>query len=363
MLTFVLRGGRIFDGEDFSYGDIRVEEGKIAAIGRCFCDDAAVFDASGCIVSAGLVDIHTHFSVTGTEEFGFPPDLATIPFGVTAAADAAAVTADRPYLDRLSVRNAVFVPLHFTDGRPDFAATAATVAAFGDRAAGVKLYFDTGMFAGIGPEHLAAFAAFARERGLILMVHSAHSPVPMTEIVARMHAGDILTHAYHGGRYTMADNDFAAYAAAREKGILIDTGMAGGVHTDFSVLRQAIARGCIPDTVSSDSTCLSAYVRGGLYGLPMCMRIMRIAGMCERDIFRAVTKNAARAVRREREWFGMRVGDKACLSVLREEPCAIDITDGAGGRITDGLSYVCKMTVLDGRILYRSGCRQIPINF
>ena len=95
----------------------------------------------------------------------------------------------------------------------------------------------------------------------------------------------------------------------------------------------------------------------------MCMRIMRIAGMREKDIFRAVTKNAARAVRREKEWFGMRIGDKACLSVLREEPCDVDITDGAGERITDGRSYVCRMTVLDGRILYRSGCRQIPTNF
>lgn len=363
MLTFVLHGGRIFDGEDFSYGDIRVEDGKIAAIGRCSCDDAVVFDVSGCIVSAGLVDIHTHFSVTGIEKFGFPPDLATIPFGVTAAVDAAAVMTEHLYLDRLSVRNAVFVPLHFTEGIPDYAATAATIAAFGEKVIGVKLYFDTEMFAGIQPEHLDAVADFARKRGLILMVHSAHSPVPMIEIVNRMNAGDILTHAYHGGRHTIADKDFAAYAAARERGIIIDTGMAGGVHTDFSVLRQAIARGYIPDTISSDITCLSAYVRGGIYGLPMCMRIMRIAGMSERDIFCAVTKNSARAVRKEKEWCGMRIGDSACLSVLREEPCAIDITDGAGERIIDELSYTCKMTVLNGRVLYRNGCRQIPTNF
>lgn len=363
MLTdFVLRGGRLFDGDRFSDGDIRVHDGRIASIGvpeeDAAAGDTAVFDVSGCIVSAGLIDIHTHFSVTGLPAYGVSPELATVPFGVTAAVDAGGVSADRTYLDRLSVRSAVFVPLPFENGRFDFARAERLLSSFGDRALGVKLYFDEKLHRGISRRHLRAAAAFAGASGVKMTVHSSNAPVSMCDIVGELREGDILTHAYHGGRHTMEENGYKAYAAAKDKGVWIDVGMAGGVHTDFSLLKRAVGRGCIPDTISSDITCLSAYVRGGVYGLPMCMHLMRTAGMDEAAVFRAVTKNAARAVQREKAWFGMAVGDAACLSVMREEPSTVDIVDGAGGRITEERSYVCKMTVIGGRILYRNGCRQ-----
>jgi dihydroorotase len=175
----------------------------------------------------------------------------------------------------------------------------------------------------------------------------------MEKIVDILQAGDIITHAYHGGYHTIAENDYLAYKKAKEKGVIIDAGMAGGVHTDFAVLKNAIEKGCIPDVISSDITCFSAYMRGGIYGLPMCMSIARICGMKEIDVFKSVTLNAAKAVDKE-EWFGLRVGVKATLSVMAWGDTQIDICDRAGNSLISEKGYVCKMAVKNGQIIYRN---------
>ncbi len=61
----VIRGGTVLvsaaDGEMAEGADVRIEGRRIAALGRALpADDAAIIDARGCIVSAGLVNAHSH---------------------------------------------------------------------------------------------------------------------------------------------------------------------------------------------------------------------------------------------------------------------------------------------------------------
>ena len=78
-----------------------------------------------------------------------------------------------------------------------------------------------------------------------------------------------------------------------------------------------------------------------------------IAGMKEKDVFKAVTINATKAVDKE-EWFGLRVGAKATLSVMEWGDTQIDIFDRAGNSLTSKKGYLCRMTVKNGQILYRN---------
>ena len=61
MARILLKNGKIFDGERFSYGSVLIEDGKIAAIGQIdpeIDDKCVVIDAADCTVCPGLVDVH-----------------------------------------------------------------------------------------------------------------------------------------------------------------------------------------------------------------------------------------------------------------------------------------------------------------
>ena len=357
MAKILLKNGKIFDGERFLSGSVLAEDEKILAIGEFDPEMDAqtlVIDAKDCIVCPGLVDIHTHLTELSGAPFGFPGALATIPFGVTAAVDASASPKNAARIGELPCKAAALLSLPLSEGRIDFDALDRGFAAYGADAIGVKIYYDEAQSELCTLSQMKEASAFAHKKGGIVMVHCAGSPATMREVVAALGSGDILTHAYHGAPNSMIDADFAAYHLAKEKGIVIDAGMAGGVHTNYEVLKSAFERGYFPDVISTDITQFSAYKRGGIYGLPMCMSLCRAHGMDETDIFRAVTSAAAKAVLRGDAWGNLKIGGTADIAVLSYGEQKIDISDRAGNRVILDEGYACRMTIADGQILYRN---------
>src|SRR5437868_3417983 len=63
-VDLIIRGGLVCDGtggEPF-HADVAVSGGRITAIGQGLADDdAEIIDATGCIVTPGFVDVHTHY--------------------------------------------------------------------------------------------------------------------------------------------------------------------------------------------------------------------------------------------------------------------------------------------------------------
>ena len=143
MAKILFKAGKIFDGEEFFDGDLLIENDKIVAIDTCIkSENAMEIDCSGCIISSGLVDIHTHFAEMGNKSFGFPADMATIPFGVMYAVDACAENTIVSNLDRLCVQTAVFIPITVKGDSLDYEKMQARVNLYGERVIGVKVYFD-----------------------------------------------------------------------------------------------------------------------------------------------------------------------------------------------------------------------------
>ena len=186
------------------------------------------------------------------------------------------------------------------------------------------------------------------------MVHCANSPTKMADILQTLGTGDILTHAFHGGAQNAAEDGFESMRAAQARGVIVDVGFAGHVHTDFAILQHALQSGIVPDLISTDITCFSAYKRGGRYGMTMCMNIARTLGMQEEDIFRAVTSNPAKALGKESEWGYLRVGHIADIAVLDYTDEGFDLTDKAGNHIGSQKGYRCVLTVSDGQVVYRN---------
>ena len=218
----------------------------------------------------------------------------------------------------------------------------------------MKVYFDTDVSEVSDLTPLCEVCELAHKKGLRVMVHCSNSPTPMAEILNTLRAGDILTHAFHGGRNNAAEDGFVSMREAQKRGVVIDVGFAGHVHTDFAILRQAIGMGVIPDVISTDVTWLSSYIRGGRYGMTMCMSIARSLGMREEDVLRAVTATPARALGRADEWGCLQVGRTADLAVLDDTDEGFDLTDRASNRIQSKQGYRCVLTVANGRIAYRA---------
>ena len=354
MASILIKNGRVWDGEQFFNADVLTKGTEIAKIAPNIDDPADfTYDAHGKIVSAGLVDTHVHIRGISSETFGIQGEAACFPFGVTAAADAGGGRGDRSLVESFMLKAAVLVGVSIRDNHVDCKRTKEKLALYGDRAIGLKVYFDTTVSQVQDITPLREACRLARELGLFVMVHCACSPTPMAEILDTLSAGDILTHSFHGGAHTAAEDDFAAMRRAKARGVVIDAGFAGHVHTDFAICRAAVAAGLAPDTISTDVTRYSAYMRGGRYGMTMCMNIAKTLGMCDEDIFRAVTSNPAKALGMENEWGYLQVGRCADIAVFDYTNEGFDLTDKAENHIESDRGYRCVMTVADGEVVYR----------
>ena len=350
----LIKNGRVWDGNCFFYADVLTEDNRIAQIGEHLDIPANfVFDATGMTVSAGLVDAHVHMTGPEPDKYGINPEMSTIPFGVTAAADAGGAHADRTLVQRYLVKNVTFVTVPIVDNKAVFTVTEKKLCLYGDCAIGLKVYFDTTASSVQDAQPLQQICAYAQQHGLKVMVHCSHSPVPMADILQLLSPGDILTHSFHGGEHTAAEDGFESMKSAKKRGVVIDTGFAGHIHTNFAVLREAVEQGALPDTISTDITRASAYKRGGRYGLTTAMSMARTAGMKEEDIFRGVTATPAAALGKAGVWGCLKEGGCADIAVLDYTNEGFDFTDREGNRFASDKGYRCMLTIANGDVVYR----------
>lgn len=354
MSVILLKNGRVWDGERFFFADVLAKDGRIAQVAPTISEPADfTYDAREKIVSAGLVDAHMHMRGISSDAFGIQAESGSFPFGVTAAADASGVFGDKALLDSFMLKNCVYVCANFYNDRADFAEAEARLKAYGGKAIGIKVFFDTQVSEVSTIAPLQAVVAFAREKGLRVMVHSSNSPVSMSLLLDTLGPGDILTHAYHGGENNVSEDGYACIRKAKQRGVIIDAGFAGHIHTDFRVFQDAVKCGAEPDIISTDITNCSAYTRGGRYGMPICMSIAKHAGIDEDSIFRAVTSAPAKALGMAHTWGYLQEGRSADIAVLEYGDEGFDLTDKAGNRIYSEAGYRCVLTVSDGTIVYK----------
>ena len=355
MAKILIQGGQIFDGSGFYTGDILTEDGHIAKIAPHITDTANfTYDASGKLVMPGLIDIHMHIRGLSSPKWATPVDSGCLPFGVTAAVDASATLGNRQTMDAFGVKVMVLVLSWIREDHGVVAHLEEDIRRYGDRVAGVKLCFDSQ-----GSNNIRTVAGlreicdFAHKRGLPVTVHTTGTPLPMQEVLAVLQKGDIATHVYHGGTHTCQDDGFACLRSARERGVILDAGMAGTGHADLGILKDAIAAGAQPDVISTDLVKTLVYTRGGRYGLPMCMSICQSLGMAQEDVLRAVTVYAAAAIGKEGQLGVLKEGGVADIAVFARDE-GFGLTDRRGNRAEGTDGYRCTLTVADGLVAYKS---------
>jgi dihydroorotase len=343
----VVKGGDVLDPSQSLRGqrDIGIRYGMIEAVEANIPAERAlrVLDATGKLVTPGLVDLHTHVYPYGSA-IGIPADeLVTHQCTTTcvSAGDAGAnnFAGFRRYVvAHTRTRLYAFVHIANIGLTPfpipelyniDFAqvdACARTVAENVDIAIGVKVRMSENVIAKNGIEPLKRSILACEKSGTNgrVMVHigGVETSELMTQILDLLRPGDVLTHAYSGapnmsGAFTNIVQDgklLPAALAAKKRGVIFDVGHGGGSF-DYTVAEVAIPQGCTPDTISSDIHVFS----GNTPGIPYLTWVMSKflgLGFTLEQVVAMTTINPARIINRMPKMGTLQVGAPGDVSIM-----------------------------------------------
>jgi dihydroorotase len=364
----IIRGGRVIDpsmGLDATR-DVAISGGRIAAVEASIAADAAeTIDARGKIVTAGLIDIHTH---AGRSKEGPPMCLQD---GVTGWVDAgsggadnidavAAIARGAPQIGRCLVniaRTGVIAPggeLHDINAA-NVAMAQAAVARNRDVVVGVKARLSDNV---AGPNDLEALRRaqeVATSFNLPVMIHIGQNYSPLRSLLALLKRGDIITHIYAPGKNGILDEKGILspdVMAAHRRGIIFDFGNGVSDHFDWDTVEKATRQGLWPDTFSTDWNTSSK--TSGVVDLPNVMSKLIMYGMPLNQIIAAATVNAARCFPAFDDHGTLNVGAPADVAIMELREGAFEFLDNYKGTRTGRQRLFPSEVVLGGKRVQRA---------
>lgn len=380
----LLRGGRVIDpaaGLD-AKRDVAFSDGRIAAVEADIPTENAkhVVDAEGCLVTPGLIDLHTHVYWGGTP-LGIDADRLAARSGTTTFIDAGSAGAGnflgfrRHVMERSRARILAYVNISFAgifgfSGRImvgecgdlrlcDPREAVAAIREHEDVVVGVKVRSGrvAGGSSGIAPVEMGLEAADKAQ--LPLMAHIDEPPPGRLEVLDRLRAGDVLTHCYRpfpNAAIDGAGRIRADMIAARERGIVFDIGHGMGSF-DFSVARAMIAEGFMPDVISSDLHLFC--VDGPAFDLLVCMSKLLVLGIPLIEVIRAATQRPADVIGRA-ELGTLAVGSPGDAAVLKLRPGQYPYKDVDGETVIGAERLVSEGIVTGGHWWANDGADAVP---
>ena len=374
MADICVRGGTVIDpARNISErGDVFVRGNRIIDASSATINAQKEIDATGYLVMPGLIDFHTHLFPGGTE-IGVQPDVTFLPQGVTTAVDQGSSGTSNcdafftEIVKQAKLRIFVFLhvsPIGLTTIRHhelvdpaifDFDRVRALFDQYKGQLIGLKVRQSKEIVGEFGLKPLEAAVQMASELGCRVTVHTTNPPGEIDDLASLLRGGDIFTHMYHGTGSNIIGVDGTVRGSirdARARGVLFDTADAR-VHFTFHVARAALADHFEPDIVSSDLITQSAFEKP-LFGLPLVMSKYLTLGLSLEKVVQACTATPAAVLGMEGQLGTLAPGARADLAIFQLKDQTIEIRDFMGGTCTCTKVLVPRMTVLDGKVAYRS---------
>src|SRR5438477_6581224 len=375
----VIKGGDVLDHSQSLRGqrDIGIRWGVIEAVENEIpaARAAKTIDASGKLVTPGLIDLHSHVYPYGSA-IGIPADelvQAQATTTVVSAGDAGVnnLAALRRYIVAQS-RARIYAFVHIANnglsGFPvaelyniDYAqveACAMALAENPDFLIGVKVRMSENVIAKHGVEPLKRAIKACEMCGwpAKMMVHigGVETKELMSDILNLLRPGDVLTHSYSGfpniaGVFTNIVQDgklLPAALAAKQRGVIFDVGHGGGSF-DFTVAEAAIPAGCTPDTISSDMHVFSGN-SPGIPFLPNVMSKFMAMGFSLEQVVTMATTAPAMIINRAPKIGTLQLGAPGDVAIMELVEGPVTFVDTRNNK-RDGKAYLKPIqTVING---------------
>lgn len=358
----LVKGGRVIDPSRRFDGmaDVAVANGRIAAIRPSIPASSAtdVVDASGAIVTPGLVDIHTH--VRSAEM----PSIC-LSQGVTSLVDAGSRGADgidgvvafakqAPNRVRILInlaRTGVIDEGELNDfSHADVGAARDAILRHRDVIIGIKVRVSKTIAGNRDQEALRRAQEVARPLGLPVMVHVGNTASTIAELLALLKPGDIVTHVYAPPPNSIFDERGGVIAAvrdARRRGIRFDIGNGRIGHFTWKTMEDGLKAGFLPDTTSSDWT--DAGRPEQVVDFPNVMSKLLLLGAPLDQVIAMATSHAAQTFPAFKGLGTLRVGAPADVTVLELRDGRFEFVDNEGGRRTGTKRLFARTALFGGR--------------
>lgn len=369
-VDMVIRNGRVIDTyQKLNHiQDIAVDKGKIVSAENA--EGIEEVDASGCIVTPGLIDFHAHLAYM-TTELGILPDASYFPTGVTTAVDAGSTGVGnylsfRAQTEYSQMRIKAYLNIctagltsstyheNIDPAVMNRSKMLEYIKKYSDQLLGFKVRQSREIAGELGLEPMKVLLNLAGEAGCGVVVHTTNPPAEPEEIVGLLRAGDVYAHVYQGKGITiLRDGKVRPQLYEEQKrGVCFDAAN-GGNHFGFQVARAAISEGFLPNIISTDITTKTLMKGNCVFSLPFVMSKYIALGMEIPNIIERVTQNPARQLGEERNLGSLSCGTEADIAIHRLIPRKMYYRDFSGEEVLGEQLFKTEMTLRHGKCVFR----------
>lgn len=343
MYDLLVTNGRVIDPSQNIDGqmDVAIQDGKISRIAKDISVDDAkeTMDVKGCIVIAGMIDVHTHV-YAGVNQNGEEPDVAGVRSGVTTIVDAGSSGCDtfggfpkyilpnakteiRPFL-HICRTGLASTPDIMAETSIDLENTIRVVQESNGIIKGIKARMVSPALEIFGMEMPKLAKRAARETGVRLMVHigdteNRYDETVISKLLPILDEGDIVTHLFTANKGGIIDSDgklVPEAKEAKERGVWLDTAH-GRSNFSFDIGDKVLDQGLIPHCISTDLTVPGRI--NTVHSMTEMMTRFLAMGFKLEEVINMCTINPASAIGEQDRLGTLHAGKQADLSILKIE--------------------------------------------